>query len=116
MSAVHLHARSGRSAAMAAGFLSLFLAGALAVTWTSARKTEARLTSRIAELSRELAEARTLQAACAAPGEARAPVIAVADTKNPTHLAERLASEPPAGFDVCARMESADQAVLSTLR
>jgi hypothetical protein len=31
-------------------------------------------------------------------------------------VAQRLVKEPPAGFDVCARMESADQAVLDSLK
>jgi hypothetical protein len=30
--------------------------------------------------------------------------------------AQQLAQNAPAGFDVCARMESADQAVLETLK
>jgi hypothetical protein len=34
---------------------------------------------------------------------------------DPASLAAELAGNSPAGFDVCARMESADQAVLKTL-
>jgi hypothetical protein len=34
---------------------------------------------------------------------------------TPGKVAEQLAANPPAGFDVCARMESADQAVLRAL-
>jgi hypothetical protein len=34
---------------------------------------------------------------------------------DPRAVAAQLAGTPPAGFDVCARMESADRAVLSAL-
>jgi hypothetical protein len=35
---------------------------------------------------------------------------------TPEQRAQRLAGTEPQGFDVCARMESADRAVLETLR
>jgi len=35
---------------------------------------------------------------------------------TPQQRAQRLAAKEPAGFDVCARMESADRAVLETLK
>ncbi|MDB5419474.1 MAG: hypothetical protein JWP50_2893 [Phenylobacterium sp.] len=38
-----------------------------------------------------------------------------ATREDPQGLAAELAGTPPVGFDVCARMESADQAVLKAL-
>jgi hypothetical protein len=101
----------------AAGPIATLLAAALAVAlwlnWSAAENTRARLETRIAALDKQLtiavATQRAQVAACAAGQQA---VIAAAGRK-PTP-AERLMQQPE-GFDVCARMESADQAVLDSL-
>src|SRR5215471_16857074 len=98
--------------------LALIMCGLLVATSVTAAHTEAQLRSRIAQLAREDArEGAVLHAKLAAcesalPPAAGGPVApgSVADR------AQRLASRGPEGFDVCARMESADRAVLENLR
>jgi hypothetical protein len=101
--------------------VSLALCAMLVGTALTAAHTETQLRARIAQLSAQDARTGALLhaklAACegalpaegsAAPGGA---VIASVESR-----AARLAGREPQGFDVCARMESADRAVLETLR
>jgi hypothetical protein len=106
------------------------LAAALAVTTVHAHRKEDFLRGRIAALAThdasqvqaELvscrATVRSYAAAASAPsGEAR-PGQATrikAMRGDPAGLAAELADNSPVGFDVCARMESADRAVLKAL-
>lgn len=99
--------------------LALAMCGVLMVTSISATRTEASLRARIAQMSAQ--EARTgavLRAKLLACESAPPPAD---DGDRITHAnvqarAQRLAGQEPQGFDVCARMESADRAVLETLR
>jgi len=111
------HALTSRHAGPLASMAALFLALALAATLTAARRTETDLQARLAQLDHR---AQTLAAAWrakAAACEAARPLQAAAPaTPGVERIAERLASQPPPGFDACARMESADAAVLGALK
>ena len=95
----------------------IVLGVALMATSISAGRTEAGLRARIASLTEVntrlgvywQARLRSCESA-AAGGTGEAP-----GKGSPEDRARRLA-RAPAGFDVCARMESADQAVLRTLK
>jgi len=104
--------------------VALLVTGLLVATSISAVRTEARLRARIAEVTRESQqagvvwharlsacqnEAVALQAASASAGGK--PIDTSAKAR-----ARRLAANEPPGFDVCARMESADRAVLESLK
>lgn len=91
--------------------------GILSSGWTAER---ARYEARIVELTHasEKAQAafRMELASCQAAGDARtAPEHRVAAADAPPG-ARRLLEQGPEGIDACARMESADQAVLSNLK
>lgn len=108
-------------AAVAAG-----LAIALAVSGAQTRRETDFLKGRIAalathdagQLQAELVSCRATSRAYAAALSASAPR---AETGHQPKIvsanaaAAELVGNPPAGFDVCARMESADRAVLNTL-
>lgn len=110
----------------ATGLIAIAVALALAVlmgitgsAWQAERE---RYETRIAELTRaaEKAEAglRMELASCQAAGSARE-VTTEAEfaARGPTpEGARRLLEQQPEGIDACARMESADQAVLSNLK
>jgi hypothetical protein len=118
------HRRAGPVASVAA----LVLAGALAASVVRAHEEEAFLRTRIAalaahdasQLQAELVSCRATvndyaaRAAAARSALAAAPRVAAARGDR-NKLAAELVSTPPAGIDVCARMESADQAVMKTL-
>lgn len=102
------------------------LAVALAVSAAQTRRDAEFLRGRIAALATrdaghlqgELASCRATSRAYAAALSASAP--RAADGRRPKLVsgnaaAAELVSNPPAGIDVCARMESADRAVLSSL-
>lgn len=99
------------------------LAVALGVTSANWRAEQARYQVRIQELTHasEKTEAafRMELASCQAAGGggdtsgARAAVVAANGTSPG---ARRLLEQQPEGIDACARMESADQAVLSNLK
>jgi len=101
--------------------LSLVLCALLVGTALSAARTETQLRARIAQLSAQ--DARTgavlhaKLAACegALPGPVD-PQTGKMQVASVAARAARLAGREPQGFDVCARMESADRAVLETLR
>jgi hypothetical protein len=105
---------TGRTAAVLAMLAALALAVALGSVWTAAGRNEARLETRIAALHEQLARSVALQkaeaAACQVAAEQKR--VAAGAAGDPT---ARLL-QAPEGFDVCARMESADAAVLGSLR
>ena len=97
--------------------LALAMCGLLVATSMTAARNEAALRARIGDLTaqnlRTGAVLHARLAACegATPGGASRGVTVTSAQAR----ADRL-SGSPAGFDVCARMESADRAVLETLR
>lgn len=102
--------------------VAVTLAVALGIGASAWQSERVRYESRIAELTRasERAEAgyRMELASCRAAGEARRATTEVDfATRGPTpEGARRLLEQQPEGIDACARMESADQAVLSNLK
>ena len=121
-----------RAAGVAWCLTAVTLAAALGVTTAQARREQAFLMGRISalanhdasQLQAELVSCRATVRSYAAAMSASTPraeaapgqTTRVKATRNdPKALAAELAATPPAGFDVCARMESADQAVLRTL-
>lgn len=96
------------------------LAVALGVAATGWETQRAAYEARIAQLTtaaeRTQSELRTELSACQAA--ARAPEVTVADNSvrgAPPAGARQLLERQPEGIDACARMESADRAVLSNL-
>jgi hypothetical protein len=99
--------------------LSLIMCALLVATSVTAAHTEAQLRARIAELARQDArEGAVLHAKLAACESALPPAPSEGGkiAGSAESRAQRLASRGPEGFDVCARMESADRAVLESLR
>jgi hypothetical protein len=101
--------------------VAVALAVALGITSANFRAQAARYETRIEELTRasEKAEAgfRMELASCRAVGQAReTPELRVASAGGTSAGARRLLEQQPEGIDACARMESADQAVLSNLK
>jgi hypothetical protein len=99
--------------------LALIMCGLLVATSISAARTEASLRARLVQLAHE--DARTgaiLNARLAACQSALPPASRqeAAAAGSVAARAQRLASRGPEGFDVCARMEAADRAVLQNLR
>jgi hypothetical protein len=119
------HRLTGWACAAAAGGLVV----ALAVSGAQTRREAAFLRGRIAalathdagQLQAELAScqatSRSYAAALAASAPRAAPALKTTRVKlaSGDAVAAELVSNPPAGVDVCARMESADQAVLKAL-
>jgi len=109
--------RTGPWATLAAVLLAL----ALAVAWHGWEGRRATLEARIVQLTREGERAQSLWraelAAChAGAGSQR---TTQAQYAGPTRSAEetrQMLEHEPEGIDACARMESADQAVLSNLK
>jgi hypothetical protein len=100
--------------------LAIAMCGLLAVTTVSAERNETMLRQRIAVLSAEnqrngLALHARLAACEGGPADVARQRLTQANM-TPEERAQRLAANEPVGFDVCARMESADRAVLETLR
>jgi len=111
--------------------VALGLAAALVSTQVQSHRKEDFLRARIAALATH--DASQLQAelvSCQANVRAYAGALQVArggeprpgqttEVKamrgSPNQIAAQLAGASPAGFDVCARMESADRAVMKTL-
>lgn len=101
--------------------VAMTLAVALGISSANWQAQAARYEIRIQELTRgaEKAEAglRMELASCRASGEpTREPDRRVAETADAPLGARRLLEQQPEGIDACARMESADQAVLSNLK
>jgi hypothetical protein len=119
------HALTSPRTGPAATALALVLALALAATWSSAQRTQAELEGRVERLSVQAQSVgaywRARVAACESLGgrdaaEAPRPWLVRRTDGTIARAAAELASRPPPGFDACARMESADAAVLGTLR
>ncbi len=101
--------------------VSITLAVALGAASANWRSQVAHYENRIQELNRaaEKAEAglRMELASCRAAGEApHDPEPQIAASPDAPPGARRLLEQQPEGIDACARMESADQAVLSNLK
>ena len=99
--------------------LAVVLCGLLIATSLSATKTEASLRARIAQLAQQDARTGALLHARLAACESAAGGPQALDKLTAASVdarAQRLAGRGPQGFDVCARMESADRAVLENLR
>lgn len=101
--------------------VAMALAVALGLTVSDRDAQRARYEARIAELTQAAeggqASLKAELAACRTAAEARRAVEAAyaAQAKTPEG-ARRLLEQQPAGIDACARMEAADQAVLSNLK
>jgi hypothetical protein len=116
-------ALTSRTAGPAASAVALVLAALLAVSWNGAAHREARLRAQVAALAARneqagvywQAQLSSCRAEAARP-EPRQGAITRTSSAAGDDVAERLANHGPAGFDVCARMEAADQAVLNSLR
>lgn len=101
--------------------VAISLAVVLGVASTNWRSQQADYEDRIRELTRaserSQAEFRMELAACRAVGDARqTPEVRTAAAGDAPPGARRLLEQQPEGIDACARMESADQAVLSNLK
>jgi hypothetical protein len=99
--------------------LAIVMCGLLVATSLTAARNEAALRARVGELSaqnlRTGAVLHARLAACEGATPGTIPKGATVVASSTQARAERLAGSP-VGFDVCARMESADRAVLETLR
>ena len=103
-----------------ASFLALALAAGLAVNASEAHRREAALKAQVAALSDRTEQQgvywKAQLSACRAEAAIPAPPQgAITRVAGDDAMAAQLASQGPAGFDVCARMEAADQAVLASL-
>lgn len=113
---------SGRLTGPIASIAALAMAALLSISWTAWQAERAVLERRIAQLSQQSERSQSLWraqlAACHAASGAgdRLTEAAYEPSGDAKDAARRLLTEQPEGIDVCARMESADQAVLSTLK
>jgi hypothetical protein len=99
--------------------LAVIMCGLLVATSITATRTEAALRARITQLAAQDARTGALLRAKLVSCESSAPGPGGQDRLTNASVdarAQRLAGGAPQGFDVCARMESADRAVLETLR
>jgi hypothetical protein len=99
--------------------LAVVMCGLLVATSLTAARTEATLRARIALLAAEDARTGALLHARLVACESATPARGEPDRLTNASIdarAQRLAGREPQGFDVCARMESADRAVLESLR
>lgn len=109
----------GHAATVGLLVLSIALAIVLIASLIAWKHERDGLEDRIAELTRQGERSQALWkaqlSAChAASGPRRA--VQAGGSATGDEAARRLLAEGPEGIDVCARMESADQAVLSTLK
>ncbi len=114
-------ALTSRTAGPLASVAALAMAALLAVSWTGWQAERAALERRVAELTQQADRSQALWraqlSAChAAAGAERLTEAAYETPQDSKDAARRLLTQQPEGIDVCARMESADQAVLSTLK
>lgn len=114
-------ALTSRAAGPIASVVALAMGALLAVSWSGWQAERTALKSRIAELTQQSDRSQALWraqlSAChAAAGAERLTQAAYEPPQDAKDAARRLLTEQPEGIDVCARMESADQAVLSTLK
>lgn len=111
----------GPAAGPVASLAAVLLAGLLAASTTHAARREAELKAQVGALAARneqttlfwRAQLTSCRAEAAVPAEPPQGLTKV--QANGDEMAARLASHGPAGFDVCARMEAADQAVLASL-
>jgi hypothetical protein len=100
--------------------VALVMCALLIASTVAAERNEAALRARIATLTAEnLRNGVALHArlaACEGGPADLARTRAANAALSPEERARRLAAREPQGFDVCARMESADRAVLETLK
>lgn len=111
-------ALTGRAGALGFITLSIVLAIALAAALAGWRQDHASLQRRLADMSEQAERSQAVWkaqvAACHAASAPRRTVQASGpEGEDPAH---RLLAQGPEGIDGCARMESADQAVLATLK
>jgi Tfp pilus assembly protein PilX len=99
--------------------LSIAMCAMLVVTAIAAQRNETFMRARIEALTvenqRNGVALHARLAACEGGPADLARIRTANGAMTPEQRAQRLTGEP-AGFDVCARMESADRAVLETLR
>jgi hypothetical protein len=110
---------TGRLGALGFLTLSVVLAIALAVSLAAASRERAGLRARISEITQQNARSQAVWKAQLSACQAATSPRPMLQTGGPTRgdeAAQRLLAQGPEGIDVCARMESADQAVLSTLK
>jgi hypothetical protein len=103
------------------GFLALSVALAivLVAALTAWRHERSTLHARIADLTQQAERAQVVWKAQLAACHAATPtrqVAQAAEAEGGDDAARRLLARGPEGIDGCARMESADQAVLATLK
>jgi hypothetical protein len=120
------------SAGLGWSLVAVGLATALVVTNVQSHRKEDFLRGRIAALaSHDASQLQAQLVSCHATVRSYAAAMSVSGPRgeaqparttqvkatrgDPASLAAELADNSPAGFDVCARMESADQAVLKAL-
>lgn len=108
----------GRYVSLVALVAVSVLGAVLFATSVSAARTEAQLRARIAELTRINARQGAYWNAKLSACQSEAGRLGDQAVSNISaeDRARRLAMRQPPGFDVCARMESADRAVLESLR
>lgn len=117
-----IRAFTSPAAGPAASAVALALAVVLAVSWTSGEAERAKLEAKLAQATQQQERAASLWraqlAAChaAAADSRRLTETGYDPGGDPEAAARRLLSQGPEGIDVCARMESADEAVLATLK
>lgn len=115
-----------------ASVVALVMGTLLALSWTAWQAERTMLERRISQLTQQAERSQALWKAqlSACHAAAGAERLTHADYEAPNAAkggqgakagagaddARRLLAEQPEGIDVCARMESADQAVLSTLK
>jgi hypothetical protein len=100
--------------------LALILCGLLIATATSANQNEQALMRKISALTAETQKdgiaLHARLAACEGGSADMERRRLINGNLTAEQKAQQLAGRAPEGFDVCARMESADRAVLETLR
>ncbi len=100
--------------------VALVMCALLIASTVEAERNETVLRARIETLTAEnLRNGMALHArlaACEGAPADLARIRAANAALSPEERAQRLAAKEPQGFDVCARMESADRAVLETLK
>ncbi|HEV2530559.1 hypothetical protein [Phenylobacterium sp.] len=109
------------AAGPAALSLAVVLGIALAVSTSQAARRQSQLKAQVAALAARneqtslywRAQVSSCRAQAAAPAPTPGAITRVAASGDA--VAAQLATRGPAGFDVCARMEAADQAVLASL-
>ena len=113
-----MRALTGRAAGFVGLGVSLALAVTLGMAWTGWEADKAALEAQVAGLTQKAERSRSLWkaqlAACHAAAGSRRLTEAAYDL--PEADARALLEGQPEGIDACARMESADRAVLSNLR